>query len=92
LQKIITQKWIAGFPEGQEAWSEYRRTGYPKLLPVIKNTSGGKISSDLGVRRINFVQSEKDGNPGGVATGIKKLGGPDTGGTRLWWDSNTSNF
>ena len=21
LQKIITQKWIANFPEGQEAWS-----------------------------------------------------------------------
>ncbi|QZK90043.1 SusD/RagB family nutrient-binding outer membrane lipoprotein [Flavobacterium sp. CHNK8] len=92
LQKIITQKWIAGFPEGQEAWSEYRRTGYPKLLPVLKNTSGGKISSALGVRRVNFVQSEKDGNPGGVATGLAKLGGPDNGGTRLWWDTTGSNF
>lgn len=92
LQKIITQKWIAGFPEGQEAWSEYRRTGYPKLLPVLKNTSGGKISSALGVRRVNFVQSEKDGNPGGVATGLSKLGGPDTGGTRLWWDTTGPNF
>ena len=92
LQKIITQKWIAGFPEGQEAWSEYRRTGYPKLLPVLKNTSGGLINSNLGVRRINFVQSEKDGNPGGVATGIAKLGGPDNGGTRLWWDTTGANF
>lgn len=92
LQKIITQKWIAGFPEGQEAWSEYRRTGYPKLFPVIKNTSGGKISTEFGVRRLNFVQSEKDGNAGGVATGVQKLGGPDTGGTRLWWDTTGPNF
>jgi len=92
LQKIITQKWIAGFPEGQEAWSEYRRTGYPKLFPVLKNTSGGKISTALGVRRVNFVQSEKDGNAGGVATGLAKLGGPDTGGTRLWWDTTGPNF
>ena len=92
LQKIITQKWIAGFPEGQEAWSEYRRTGYPKLLPVLKNTSGGKIDSNLGVRRVNFVQSEKDGNAGGVATGLTKLGGVDTGGTRLWWDTTGPNF
>lgn len=92
LQKIITQKWIAGFPEGQEAWSEYRRTGYPVLMPVLKNTSGGLITTQYGVRRINFVQSEKDGNPGGVATGIEKLGGPDNGGTRLWWDTTGSNF
>ena len=92
LQKIITQKWIAGFPEGQEAWSEYRRTGYPKLFQVIKNTSGGLITSEFGVRRINFVQSEKDGNPGGLATGISKLNGPDNGGTRVWWDTTGSNF
>jgi hypothetical protein len=92
LQKIITQKWIAGFPEGQEAWSEYRRTGYPKLLPVLKNTSGGTINSALGIRRVNFVQSEKDGNPGGVASGVAKLGGADNGGTRLWWDTTGPNF
>jgi hypothetical protein len=92
LQKIITQKWIAGFPEGQEGWSEYRRTGYPKLFPVLKNTSGGTITTEFGVRRVNFVQSEKAGNPGGVATGVAKLNGPDNGGTRLWWDVNAPNF
>jgi hypothetical protein len=92
LQKIITQKWIAGFPEGQEAWSEWRRTGYPKLFPVLKNTSGGVISSTLGVRRVNFVSSEKAGNPGGVATGVTKLGGLDNGATRIWWDVDTTNF
>ncbi|MNQ83820.1 Susd and RagB outer membrane lipoprotein [compost metagenome] len=92
LQKIITQKWIAGFPEGQEAWSDYRRTGYPKLFPVLKNYSGGTITTEFGARRINFVQSEKAGNSGGVATGVSKLGGPDNGGTRLWWDVNKANF
>ena len=92
LQKIITQKWIALFPDGQEAWSEYRRTGYPKLFPVIKNTSGGIIDSNLGPRRINFPQSEKDGNPGGYQTGLIKLNGPDNGATRLWWDKIGSNF
>lgn len=34
LERIITQKWIATFPNGQEAWTEFRRTGYPKLFPV----------------------------------------------------------
>lgn len=92
LQKIITQKWIANFPEGQEAWSEYRRTGYPKLLPVLVNASGGTITTQYGVRRINFVDSEKAGNPEGVATGEAELGGPDDGGTRLWWDTTGPNF
>ncbi|WP_316633771.1 RagB/SusD family nutrient uptake outer membrane protein [uncultured Flavobacterium sp.] len=92
LQKIITQKWIAGFPEGQEAWSDYRRTGYPKLFPVLKNYSGGTITTQFGVRRINYVTSEKAANAGGVATGVAKLGGPDTGGTRLWWDTTGPNF
>ncbi|MHC0441686.1 RagB/SusD family nutrient uptake outer membrane protein [Flavobacterium sp. 3-210] len=92
LQKIITQKWIAGFPEGQEAWSDYRRTGYPKLFPVLKNYSGGTITTQFGVRRINYVTSEKAANAGGVASGIAKLNGPDTGGTRLWWDTTGPNF
>lgn len=92
LQKIITQKWIANFPEGQEAWSEYRRTGYPKLFRAKHNTSGGTITTEFGPRRINYVQSEKDGNPGGLATGLTLLGGPDNGGTRLWWDTTGPNF
>jgi hypothetical protein len=92
LQKIITQKWIAGFPEGQEAWSEYRRTGYPKLFPVVVNKSAGQITTEFGVRRNVFAPSEAAGNPEGLKTGEAKLGGPDTGGTRLWWDTTGPNF
>ena len=32
FQRVITQKWIANYPLGLEAWAEYRRTGYPELL------------------------------------------------------------
>lgn len=59
---------------------------------MLKNYSGGTITTQFGVRRINFVQSEKAGNSGGVATGVAKLGGPDTGGTRVWWDTTATNF
>ena len=34
LEKIITQKYIALFPYSFEAWTEMRRTGYPKTLPT----------------------------------------------------------
>ncbi|MNX85209.1 Susd and RagB outer membrane lipoprotein [compost metagenome] len=75
-----------------EAWAEHRRTGYPKLLPILNNQSAGAITTEYGVRRINFVSTEKDGNPEGVKTGIAKLNGPDNGGTRTWWDVNAPNF
>lgn len=86
LERIITQKWIAMFPDGQEAWTEFRRTGYPKLFPVVVNNSGGKIPTTLFVRRINFVNTEYGTNQKGVERAITLLGGPDNGATRLWWD------
>ncbi len=92
LERIITQKWIAMFPEGQEAWSEYRRTGYPKIFPVVSNQSGGIIDTDLQIRRIPFVNSELSTNADGVADAVTKLAGPDNAGTRLWWDVPGGNF
>lgn len=86
LERIITQKWIAVFPDGQEAWSEYRRTGYPKLFPVVLNKSNNTINSETGIRRINFATTERTTNAKGVEHAVTLLGGADNGGTRLWWD------
>ena len=62
LERIITQKWIAMFPEGQEAWSEYRRTGYPKLFNLYgTNASSSQVDSS-GPRRIPFPSTEYDTN------------------------------
>nr|WP_121271119.1 SusD/RagB family nutrient-binding outer membrane lipoprotein [Pedobacter schmidteae] len=86
LERIITQKWIATYPDGQEAWSEFRRTGYPKLFPVINNASGGTISTTAFIRRIPFCTKFINSNPGGYARAVATLSGPDNGGTKLWWD------
>jgi hypothetical protein len=86
LERIITQKWIAMYPDGPEGWAEFRRTGYPKLLPVVNNNSNGTIDTDIQVRRIPFPQSEYTNNEAGVETGVSLLGGSDNGGTKLWWD------
>lgn len=86
LERIITQKWIANFPLGVEAWSEYRRTGYPHLLPVIKNKSGGSIDTDHMIRRLWYPPIEYSENLSNIKLATGMLGGPDNGGTRLWWD------
>ncbi len=88
LEKILTQKWIAMYPDGQEAWSEYRRTRYPKVFPVVVNNSAGLISSSFQIRRLPFPLTEYQSNGAGVATGVSLLGGADNGGTPLWWDKN----
>jgi hypothetical protein len=93
LERIITQKWISIFPEGQEAWTEFRRTGYPKLFPVVVNLSpNGIINTQIQIRRIPYPLSEYTNNAVDVAAGVKLLGGADNGGTRLWWDVDKPNF
>lgn len=86
LERIITQKWIALFPDGDEAWAEYRRTGYPILFPVVVNYSNGAIPTDPGIRRMPYPQREYNSNRAGVSEALNLLNGPDNGGTRLWWD------
>lgn len=88
LEKIITQKWLAVFPDGQEAWSEFRRTGYPKIFPIINNASGGLINTAVQIRRLPFPQDEYTSNRTEVDKAIKLLGNgqPDNGATKLWWD------
>lgn len=86
LERIITQKWISGFPEGQEAWSEFRRTGYPKLFTVVNNNSGGLVNTAIQIRRLPFPNTEYTSNKGEVDKAVTLLGGPDNAGTRLWWD------
>lgn len=89
LERIITQKWIANFPSGGwESWTEYRRTGYPRLFPVVVNNSGGTINTDLQIRRIAYPSSEYTSNATNVAAAVQMLGGPDNGGTPVWWDTN----
>ena len=61
LHKIINQKWLAMYPDGQEAWSEFRRTGYPKLFPVVNNMSSGDWTIPQGefIKRLPFAKCDQ---------------------------------
>ena len=92
LERIITQKWLAIYPEGCEAWAEQRRTGYPRLIKVAVNNSGNTIRTDDMIRRVFFNQDYKTDNKALYDALVSKLGGADNGGTRLWWDAGGNNF
>lgn len=86
LERIMIQKYIAIFPDGAEAWAEARRTGYPRLVPVVNNDSDGQVPADELISRLVFPTVEQLQNPEGYASGVAALGGLDSPGTRLWWD------
>ena len=91
LEKIGTQKWIALFPNGAEAWAEQRRLHYPVLLAPKSNKSGGTVVDSQGPRRCLYPENEKNTNPEGYASGVAALGGAENAGVRLWWDKKPFN-
>lgn len=87
LQQIITQKYLALYPNGVEAWTEYRRTGYPYLAALFDSNLPNKIGADAKARtpeRFSFSTKEHQGNPN-MSSLSTLLNGPDKGGTKLWW-------
>lgn len=87
-ERIIVQKWIANWRNGNEAWADYRRTGYPKLFPATAdgNRSGGIVDSNKGARRMPYPAAEYTGNTENVQKAVSEyLNGPDNMGTNVWW-------
>lgn len=92
LERIVDQKFIAMWPDGLEAWTTLRRTGYPKQLPVVYNGNPSVFKNDDVVRRLMFPATLQKSNPQGYASAVSALGGADAGNTRLWWDKDVPNF
>lgn len=85
-ERIIVQKWIANWQLGNEAWADYRRTGYPKMIPVKENKSGGIVDSKKGARRMPYPLDEFNSNTDNVQFAISNyLNGPDNMATDVWW-------
>ncbi len=94
IEAIITQKWIANFTLGFEAWSEFRRTGYPRMFPSARNLSADVSNADTDiittnavrmVRRLPYPRNEYTSNATNVAAAVSMLGGTDAVTTELWW-------
>lgn len=87
-ERIIIQKWIANWMLGNEAWADYRRTGYPHLIPAAENgnKSGGIVDSNRGARRIPYPTAEYSDNTENIQNAVNSyLGGMDNMAVDLWW-------
>lgn len=88
LEQIATQKWIALYPDGWEAWTELRRTKYPKTFARIASDNPD-VPKEATMSRLIFASGEYTSNEDGVlaAEQFSELGGGNKNSTRLWWDA-----
>ncbi|WP_276501895.1 SusD/RagB family nutrient-binding outer membrane lipoprotein [Terrimonas pollutisoli] len=79
LKAIITQKWVSMCgTQNIEAWTEWRRTGYPDIFTVSETTIiGNKFPT-----RLLYPDSEVTANPNTPAQ--------KTVTDKMWWDVNTT--
>ncbi|RZK17613.1 MAG: SusD/RagB family nutrient-binding outer membrane lipoprotein, partial [Flavobacterium sp.] len=79
FEQIATQRYIATYLDGFEAWSEYRRTGFPALVPG-PNSTLATIP-----RRIVYPAGDKTSNGENYLKVVAQQGA-DNALTRMWWD------
>lgn len=82
-EKILDQKWITLFGNAVEAWTEYRRTGFP-VLPAKDSRA---VFENEGVlpTRLPYPTTEYSLNKTSLDKGITTNGGADNMRTKLWW-------
>ena len=81
LQKIQFQQYLAYYPDGIQAWSNWRRTGIPALVPTPNATNTSKQIP----RRFVYGTNEYSLNTANV-TAAAALYNNDSPDGRVWWD------
>ena len=82
MARIQLQYYLAAYPNGNESWANWRRTGVPNLLGTnFATNAGGAIP-----RRYVYGVSEGSLNPTQLAVAVGRLPGGDTQDSRIWWD------
>jgi hypothetical protein len=84
LEQINTQYWINSFAEGQEAWSNFRRSGFPALVPNPFPGADPDVKGGF-VHRLQIQSSERSVNVDNYNAMVSAMG-PDDFATRIFWD------
>lgn len=90
MKQIMTQKWLALFPDGMEAWADWRRNPVMPLYAVVNSDNPLIPNPSIAhLRRIPFLTSEKQTNAAAVQAAVQLLTpAVDNELTPLWWDKN----
>ncbi|MWB93214.1 SusD/RagB family nutrient-binding outer membrane lipoprotein [Flavobacterium sp. GA093] len=85
MEQIGTQIWVTYLFNSIEAYSNWRRTGYPHLLPITNpdNGNGGKTPT-----RLYYPNDEMQKNEANYLDAVARLGGTNDWNGKVWWDVN----
>ncbi|MBX2963811.1 MAG: SusD/RagB family nutrient-binding outer membrane lipoprotein [Cyclobacteriaceae bacterium] len=82
LNLINTQYWIVNIRNGTEAFSNFRRSGFPALSPnLFNNDLNGGFA-----RRMSYPDREASANAANYAAAVQAIGGQDNLTARVFWD------
>jgi hypothetical protein len=81
LKQIATQKWVALFTDGAQAWAEWRRTCQPATVKA-----GPEAMVKYVPRRLQYSTTELSANRANVQAAIARQGA-DNFATRVYWDT-----
>ncbi|MEO8774556.1 MAG: SusD/RagB family nutrient-binding outer membrane lipoprotein [Gelidibacter sp.] len=85
MEQISTQLWVTYLFRSNEAYSNWRRTGYPVLAPITANASetGGVVPT-----RFYYPNDELQKNEVNYLDALSRMGGSNDWLNKVWWDAN----
>jgi hypothetical protein len=97
MENVLTQKYIAFYVQGEQAWAEWRRNGgYPRMIihpgmQTSEDAGGAPIyfenleGTDI-PRRMMYPIEEQNINEASYDEAVANMGG-DNMDVRVWWDT-----
>lgn len=82
VKNISVQRYLASYPDGQQGWNIWRKTGFPVLTPA----SAAVNTSKQIPRRIAYSPNEQTSNKANNDAAIARLTGGNTQDAKIWWD------
>lgn len=79
-QQIMTEKWVANYLKGWEAWNDWRRTGFPVLTQAVDTQNPAGIPVRQG-----YPTNEASLNGTNYTAAIAAMGG-DNLNVKVWWN------
>lgn len=84
-EQIATQLWVTYLFNSIEAYSNWRRTGFPQLLPI---TNPDSETNGVTPKRLYYPNDEMQKNGANYTDALSRMGGTNDWLNKVWWDVN----